>query len=71
MKLYKLIKRNRDCVLLQRDAIYKVMDIEADTIYMGKDRDRAESVFSHYDIEKERAERKDIFEYWLKENAES
>lgn len=66
-KIYNLLNRNSNCVLLQRieGSQYKVMDIEGDTIYMGFDPDKALEVFDSYDINKVRKEKEKNFEQWL------
>jgi hypothetical protein len=66
-KIYELLNRNSNCVLLQRieGSQYKVMDIEGDTIYMGFDPDKAHEVFDSYDINKIRKEKEKNFEHWL------
>jgi hypothetical protein len=66
-KIYELLNRNSNCVLLHRieGSQYKVMDIEGDTIYMGFDPDRAFEVFDSYDINKIRKEKEKNFEHWL------
>lgn len=67
---YKIINRNDTCVLLERRGIYKIIDIESDTIYIGTDEEKALKVFNEYDIEEVRKRRKEIFEHWLEINAE-
>lgn len=71
-KLLKIIKRKPDCVLVQmlRSGLYKVIDIERDTICITKDLDFAEKEFEKYDLSKVRIERAKVFEQWLSEVAE-
>lgn len=79
-KLYKILNRKKDCVLLMKvnspavdshQIMYQVRDIENDVIYMGYIHDEAERVFNDYDINKVRKERKDVFLEWLNEFAEA
>lgn len=78
-KLFKIIKRKEDCVLLKKDmppesphlVKYFVRDIENDIIYSGYDFHNAETVFDEYDIEEVRKERKKGLEDWLLEFAEA
>lgn len=72
-KIFKIIKRKKDCVLLKRlDSIsFKVVDIENDVIYIGKDINMAEKVFDSYDLNLVRKERERSFEKWLKEFAQA
>lgn len=67
-KIYVLLNRNSNCVLLQRieGSQYKVMDIEGDTIHMGFDSSKALEIFDSYDINKVRKEKENNFEQWLK-----
>lgn len=67
-KIYVLLNRNSNCVILQRieGSQYKVMDIEGDTIYMGFDSNKALEVFDTYDMNKVRKEKESNFEQWLK-----
>lgn len=67
-KIYVLLNRNSNCVILQRieGSQYKVMDIEGDTIYMGFDSNKALEVFDSYDMNKVRKEKESNFEQWLK-----
>lgn len=77
-KIFKILKRNNDCVLLKKDMpmgsshqiMYQVRDIENDIIYMGYSYESAEKMFDSYDINKVRQERKEVFEDWLYEFAE-
>ena len=77
MQKFKIIKQKADCVLLMQtklnnDIKYMVKDIEGDIVYMNlNDLTRAEEAFEAYDLEKIRAEKKKIFEEWLKEFAEA
>ena len=66
-KIYVLLNRNSNCVLLQRieGSQYKVMDIEGDTIFMGFDSNKALEIFDSYDINKVRKEKEKNFEHWL------
>lgn len=72
-KLYKVIKRNENCVLLQhtKSNRYKVRDIENDDICVTYDKEHAERIFNEYDIQKVREEKEKGFEAWLKEFAEA
>lgn len=72
-KIFKIIKRKKDCVLLKRlDSIsFKVVDTENDVIYIGKDINMAEKVFDSYDLNLVRKERERSFEKWLKEFAQA
>ena len=67
-KIYVLLNRNSNCVILQRieGSQYKVMDIEGDTIYMGFDSNKALEDFDSYDMNKVRKEKESNFEQWLK-----
>ena len=74
MQKFKIIKQKEDCVLLmQLNSIkYMVKDIEGDIVYMNYgDLRSAEKFFENYDLEKVRAEKKKLFEDWLKEFAEA
>lgn len=74
-KIFDILKRKEDCVLLVRynvdHFLYKVRDIENDDIYIGTDHDKAVEVFENYDLNKVREERKKLFEEWLEEYAEA
>ena len=78
-KLFDILERKKDCVLLKRDVFdgdihriqYQVRDIENDIIYMGYVYDSAKAMFDMYDINRVREERKKIFEDWLNEFAEA
>lgn len=78
-KLFKLLKKKKDCILLKKDmpnesthqVMYQVRDIENDIIYMGFDYHMAEKVFDEYDINKVRTERKEVFENWFTEYVEA
>ena len=78
-KLFKILKRNRDCILLKKDmppespyqVKYFVRDIENDIIYSGYDYHHAETVFDEYDINEVREVRKKGLEDWLLEFAEA
>lgn len=78
-KIFKIIKRKPDCIILLKSmpdsdphsVMYQVRDIENDIIYMGYSHESAESMFNNYDINKVRAERKEVFEDWLAEFAEA
>lgn len=71
-KLLRVIKRKPDCVLVQmlRSELYKVIDIEQDTICITKELDFAEKQFENYDLNKVRIERANAFEKWLSEVGE-
>lgn len=73
MKRFKILDRTSSAVLLKTtdSDIYKVLDVEDEVIYLGANKERAESILKDYDIEKVRKERIRIFEQWLKENAEA
>lgn len=73
MKRFKILDRTSSAVLLKPtdSDIYKVLDVEDEVIYLGANKERAESILKDYDIEKVRKERIRIFEQWLKENAEA
>lgn len=79
-KMYKILARKKDCVLLKRTLYenghlitkYLVKDIEGDVIYMDfGDEEGARRVFDEYDLEEIRKEKNRSFELWLKENAEA
>ena len=79
-KLYKILNRKKDCVLLMKvnspavdshQIMYQVRDIENDVIYMGYIHDEAVRVFEEYDINKVRRDRKSVFLEWLNEFAEA
>lgn len=71
-KLLKVIKRKNDCVLVQmlRNKLYKVIDIEQDTICITADYTFAEKRFNSYDLNKVRIEKAKAFEQWLSEVGE-
>lgn len=71
-KLLRVIKRKPDCVLVQmlRSGLYKVIDIEQDTICITKELYFAEKQFENYDLNKVRIERANAFEKWLSEVGE-
>lgn len=77
-KIFKIIERKNDCVLMCKDSnegglyrtMWQVRDIENDIIYMGFDYHKAKDAFDKYDLEKVRADRKKVFEDWLFEYAE-
>ena len=77
MQKFKIIKRKKDCVLLMQiksnnNVKYMVKDIEGDIVYMNfNDLDRAEEFFEKYDLEEVRAEKKKLFEDWLRDFAEA
>ena len=76
MQKFKIIKRKKDCVLLMQIKLngikYMVKDIEGDIVYMNYDDLRsAEEFFEGYDLEEVRAEKKKLFEDWLKDFAEA
>ena len=77
MQKFKIIKRKKDCVLLMQVKMdnsvkYMVKDIEGDIVYMNYDYlAGAEEFFDKYDLEAVRAEKKKLFEDWLKEFAEA
>ena len=78
-KIYKIMNRKEDCVLLRKEmpdssthtVMFQVRDIENDIIYMGYVYNEAEKIFEEYDIKKVRKERKDVFLEWLNEFAEA
>lgn len=71
-KLLKVIKRKSDCVLVQmlRNKLYKVIDIEQDTICITESYEQAEKQFNSYDLNKVRIARANAFEEWLSEVGE-
>lgn len=77
-KIYKIINRKADCVLLRKErpdssphpVMFQVRDIENDIIYMGYIYDEAVKAFEEYDIKKVRKASKKVFEDWLFEFAE-
>lgn len=79
VKIFKILKRKEDCVLLTKDmpsesphqVMYQVRDIENDIIYMGYSYESAVDKFNSYDINRIRKERKEVFEDWLNEFAEA
>ena len=77
MQKFKIIKRKEDCVLLMQIKVgnivkYMVKDIEGDIVYINYDDLRsAENFFEKYDLEAIRAQKKKLFEDWLKEFAEA
>ena len=74
-KIFQILKRKEDCVLLVRYNIdhflYKVRDIENDDIYIGTDHEKAVEAFEKYDLNKVREEKKKMFEEWMEEYAEA
>ena len=78
-KIYKIMNRKADCVLLRKEmpdssprpVMFQVRDIENDIIYMGYVYDEAVKIFEEYDIKKVRKERKDVFLEWLNEFAKA
>lgn len=78
-KIYKIMNRKADCVLLRKEmpdssphpVMFQVRDIENDIIYMGYTYDEAVEIFEEYDINKVREERKDVFLEWLNEFAKA
>ena len=77
MQKFKIIKQKADCVLLMQirannDVKYMVKDIEGDIVYMNlNDLNGAEEFFEKYDLEAIKAQKKKLFEDWLKEFAEA
>ena len=71
-KIYKLVDKNEHCALLRRldGGGFKIVDIEGDTIFMGKDIKVAQSVFDTYDLNKVREERYKAHEEWMKQFVE-
>jgi len=77
MQKFKIIKQKEDCVLLMQIkksniVKYMIKDIEGDIVYMNFDNLKgAEEFFRKYNLEAIRAQKKKIFEDWLKEFAEA
>ena len=77
MQKFKIIRQKEDCVLLMQirsnnDVKYMVKDIEGDIVYINfNDLDRAIEFFEKYDLEAIKAQKKKLFEDWLKEFAEA
>ena len=77
MQKFKIIKQKADCVLLMQIkegniVKYMIKDIEGDIVYMNFDNLKgAEEFFRKYDLEAIRAQKKKMFEQWLKEFAEA
>ena len=77
MQKFKIIKQKADCVLLMQikgdnTVKYMIKDIEGDIVYMNYDNLKgAEEFFRKYDLAKIKAEKKKLFEDWLKEFAEA
>lgn len=72
MQKYKILARNKYCVLLEdldRRGRYKVRDIENEDIYIGNNYENARRMFDEYDLEAVRRMRERLFEDWLKEFA--
>lgn len=71
-KLLRIIKRKNDCVLVQmlRNHMYKVIDVEQDTICITHSLVHAEEIFNNFDLNRVRLERVNEFEKWLKEVGE-
>lgn len=72
MQKYKILARNKYCVLLEdlsRIGRYKVRDIENEDIYIGNNYENARKMFDEYDLEAVRRMRERLFEDWLKEFA--
>lgn len=72
MQKYKILARNKYCVLLEdlsRTGRYKVRDIENEDIYIGNNYENARRMFDEYDLEAVRRMRERLFEDWLKEFA--
>lgn len=70
MKKYRIIDRNDDCVLLETIGApkqYKVRDVENDDIVITADKEQAMVTFNNYNIEAIRAERRKMFDKWIKE----
>ena len=72
-KLFQLLGRNSNCVLLKRlDSFsFKVIDIENDTIYIGSDKAKAEEIFASFDINEVREQKEKLLAEWLKEFVQS
>lgn len=75
MKRYKILAKSSSAVLLKINntatEMFKVLDVEEEVIYLGSDSERAMNIFNSYNIEEVRKTRKELFERWLKENAEA
>lgn len=76
MSKWKVLNKKNDCYLLQKEThegtvLYKVIDIEGDTISMGVDGERALQVFNGYSLERVRKEKKNGFKEWLKANVDA
>ena len=77
MQKFKIIKQKEDCVLLMQiksnnDVKYMIKDIEGDIVYMNFNNLKgAEEFFRKYNLEAIRAQKKKLFEDWLKEFAEA
>lgn len=75
MKRYKILAKSSSAVLLRINntatEMFKVLDVEEEVIYLGSDSERAMNIFNSYNIEEVRKTRKELFERWLKENAEA
>lgn len=72
-KKYRVIDRNKNCVLLETiesPKKYKIRDIENDDIMITVDKELAMKTFTKYDIEEVRAEKRKMFESWLEEFCE-
>lgn len=72
MQKYKILARNKYCVLLEdldRRGRYKVRDVENEDIYIGNNYENARRMFDEYDLEAVRRMRERLFEDWLKEFA--
>lgn len=69
-QMLKLVSSKKDCVIVfnTETNVYKVVDIELDTICMTTKYEKAERVFNDYDIEDVRRGRKAMFDRWLKDN---
>lgn len=77
MQKFRIIKQKADCVLLMQikgdnTVKYMIKDIEGDIVYMNYDNLKgAEEFFRKYNLEAIRAQKKELFEDWLKEFAEA
>ena len=77
MQKFRIIKQKSDCVLLMQirsdnSVKYMVKDIEGEIIYMNFNNLKgAEEAFNRYDLNAIRAEKKKIFEDWLRDFAEA
>lgn len=72
-KKYRVIDRNKNCVLLETiesPKKYKIRDIENDDIMITVDKELAMKSFNKYDIEEVRAEKRKMFENWLEDFCE-